>query len=99
MKLTLICIGVSLILITVNPIYYIITKKTFPILILVLVGHFSTTLEKIGIIIDIARLSIILIALKQLPNQNRNVNIVKQITLLAVSILILLYITLAILYI
>jgi hypothetical protein len=77
MRLTLILIGISLLLLAISPVYSSITKKTFPSFMLILLNYLSPTLEKIGVIIDILRLSIVIIALKKDSNEIKNAKIVK----------------------
>jgi len=64
MKYTLVLIGMSLFLNAVDPVYNAFSNKNLTNLPRKSIEYLSQVFEKVGIIIDIARLSKILITLK-----------------------------------
>jgi len=71
MYLTLLLIGLAILTTQLSNIIYLITKRTLPTVADIIFSRFpNQILEKAGIYFDIARLSIIIITLKQSPNLN-----------------------------
>ncbi len=96
MMMTLILIGVSILSNLLLTLYYALELK-YAVAINIFSFYPVQIIEKSAIFFDIARLTIILITLKQVPKLNLKINLVKKLCLLANFFLVILYAVIVIL--